>query len=116
MQAFVLRSLDLRFRRAASLSLGRLPGHVGGTAAFRDLEAEGVADGYLLPDKRGDELLALLYGRIKVCRVGMEPHIIVNNAPMLVGVMLLAVVVDAGLVYRTSLGRPACLHGCRYKY
>ena len=62
----------------------------------------------------------------------MELHIIVNNTPMLMGIMLLAVlvhsewlrgsifpptiVVDAYLVYRIGLGRSTCFHVCRCKY
>ena len=85
-----------------------------------------------VPVGREDEPAALLQGCVKVCRVRMEPHVIVNNAPVLVGVMLFAVlvhrvglrgsvlpsavVVDADLVYRAGLGRSACPHGCRYKY
>lgn len=85
-----------------------------------------------VPVGREDEPAALLQGCVKVCRVRMEPHVVVNNAPVLMGVMLLAVLVhrvglrgsvppsavvmDTDLVYRAGLGRSACSHGCRYKY
>ena len=52
----MLRILDLRSRRAATLSLSRNPGRVGGPVAFRVFEVESVIDGYLIPDKRCDEL------------------------------------------------------------
>lgn len=56
MQPFVLRSLNHRLSRASTLTLVRLPGRVGRSAALWDIEAEGIADGYLISDKRGDEL------------------------------------------------------------
>lgn len=85
-----------------------------------------------VPVRREDELAPLFQGCIKVCRVRMKPHIVVNNAPVSVGVMLFAVLVhrvglrgsvppsavvmDTDLVYRASLCRTACPHGCCYKY
>ena len=79
-----------------------------------------------------NELAALLQGCVKVCRIRMEPHIVIYNAPVLVGIMLLSVlvhriglrgsvlpssvIVDTNLVYRAGFGRSACSHGYRYKY
>ena len=42
-----------------------------GEAAFRDLEAEGVADGYLVSDKRRDELPVAV-----VLDTAYRPHIL----------------------------------------
>ena len=81
----------------------------------------------------GEYQLATLFGRrVEVGGVRVEPHVVVNNAPVLMGVMLLAVlvnrvwlrggvppsavVVDADLVYGAGLGRSSCSHGCRSKY
>ena len=85
-----------------------------------------------VPFGREYQLTALFDRRIEVCRVWMKPHVVVNNAPVLVRVMLLAVVInserlggcvlpssivmDAYLVYRAGFGRSSCSHGIRYKY
>ena len=93
--------------------------------------AQGLDFGQV-PFGREYQLTALFDRRIEVCRVWMKPHVVVNNAPVLVRVMLLAVVInserlggcvlpssivmDAYLVYRAGFGRPSCSHGICYKY
>ena len=93
--------------------------------------AQGLDFGQV-PFGREYQLTAPFDRRIEVCRVWMKPHVVVNNAPVLVRVMLLAVVInserlggcvlpssivmDAYLVYRAGFGRPSCPHGICYKY
>ena len=78
------------------------------------------------------EFAANFQGCVKVCWVGMKLHIVANNAPMLMGIMLFAflvhsewlrwsilpptIVVDAYFVYRIGSCWSSCFYGCRCKY